>query len=183
MSVTKPITDSRILDDVMSVYEAGTKNHLIMAYALNSGLRVSDMLRATVGESRRGTWIKREQKTGKHKVLQLPPNLQILIIDFIEANGLADVDPLFFNDRDKSKAISRQAVDKVIRNAGDMVGIKLSAHSLRKTFGYMTYTNKIYDLAELQELFNHSSSKTTLRYIGVTEESLNNKMKHVSIGI
>lgn len=183
MNTAQPITDERVLEEVMDVYERGTKNHLILAYALNSGLRVSDMLRATVGESKQGYWIKREKKTGKEKVLQLPTNLRILIIDFVEANELEDENPLFFNDRDKTKPLSRQAVDKVIRHAGDMVGITLSAHSLRKTFGYMAYKSKLYDIAELQELFNHSSSKTTLRYIGVTQETINNKMKGISFGI
>lgn len=183
MNTAQPITDERILKDIMSVYEEGTKNHLILAYALNSGLRVSDILRATVGESKQGYWIKREQKTGKEKILKLPTNLRLLIIDFVNANDLEDSNPLFFNDRDKTQTISRQAVDKVIRHAGEMIGVTLSAHSLRKTFGYMAYSKKLYDLSELQELFNHSSSKTTLRYIGVTQESINRKMESISFGI
>lgn len=183
MNTAQPITDEKVLKDIMSVYEEGTKNYLIMAYALNSGLRVSDILRATVGESKQGYWIKREQKTGKEKILKLPTTLRLLIIDFVAKHNLEDTDPLFFNNRDKTMPVSRQAIDKVIRNAGDMVGITLSAHSLRKTFGYMAYTKRLYDLAELQELFNHSSSKTTLRYIGVTQESINRKMESISFGI
>lgn len=104
-------------------------------------------------------------------------------MDYVTTNKLSESDYLFHNQKNRNKAISRQAVDKVIRNAGDMVGITLSAHSLRKTFGYMAYKTKQYDLAELQFLFNHSSSKTTLRYIGVTQESINDKMKNFNIGI
>lgn len=183
MKVTKPIVDKSVLEEVMDVYPEGSKNHLMLAYALNTGLRVSDILQATVGESRRGYWIGQEQKTGKSKEIQLPANLRLLVMDYAEREGLDDDAPLFHQERDKTKAISRQAVDKVIRRAGDMVGIRLSAHSLRKTFGYMAYKSKHYDLAELQYIFNHSSSQVTLRYIGVTQENINDKMKSFSIGI
>lgn len=184
MAVTKPITDKGQLEDIMEVYEKDSKNYLILAYALNTGLRVSDILRATVGESKKGYWIGKEQKTGKAKEIKLPINLRMLVIDYADKHDLKADDPLFHNNRDKTKAISRQAVDKVIRNAGDMVGMeRLSAHSLRKTFGYMMYKSKHYDLAELQYIFNHSSSEVTLRYIGVTQKSINDKMENISIGI
>lgn len=183
MNTAQPITDERVLKEVLSIYQSGTKNYLLIAYALNTGLRISDILVAKVAESKRGHWKGREQKTGKEKVLDLPSSLRLLILDYIEANQLKDTDYLFHNDRDKSKPISRQAADKVIRHAGDMIGITLSAHSLRKTFGYMAYKSKQYDLAELQYIFNHSSSKVTLRYIGVTQESINTKMRSFSLGI
>ncbi len=183
MNTAQPITDEKLLGEIMSVYEYGSKNHLLLAYALNTGLRVSDILTATAGDSKRGHWMGREKKTGKEKVLDLPSDLRLLILDYIEANDLSNNDFLFFNDRDRSKAISRQAADKIIRNAGDMVGVTLSAHSLSKTFGYINYKNKNYDLAELQYLFNHSSSRVTLRYIGVTQESINAKMRKTSIGL
>lgn len=183
MNTTKPITDSNLISEVLSIYEVGSKNHLLIAYALNTGLRVSDILQTKVKESKNGFWIGREKKTNKEKTLVLSNNLRVLIMDYVNANKLNDSDYLFHNQYNKGKPISRQAVDKVIRHAGEMVGLTLSAHSLRKTFGYMAYKTKQYDLAELQFLFNHSSSKITLRYIGVTQESINDKMKNFNIGI
>lgn len=183
MNTAEPIINENTLRELVSVYPVGSKNHLLIVYALNTGLRVSDILSAKVGTSKKGYWKGREQKTGKEKVLTLPTNLRVLIMDYAEDNELNDDDYLFHNERDKTKAISRQAVDKIIRHAGDMIGQTVSAHSLRKTFGYMAYKSKQYDIAELQYLFNHSSSKTTLRYIGVTQESINDKMKSFNIGI
>lgn len=183
MNITKPITDTKKINEILSIYASGSKNHLIIAYALNTGLRVSDILQTKVRESKSGYWIGREKKTNKEKTLVLPNNLRVLIMDFVANNNLEDDNYLFHNQRDRNKSMSRQAVDKVIRQAGSMIGITLSAHSLRKTFGYMAYKSKQYDLAELQFLFNHSSSKTTLRYIGVTQESINDKMKNFNIGI
>lgn len=183
MNTAEPIRNDKTLNDVLSVYPVGSKNHLLIVYALNTGLRVSDILTATAGDSKRGYWKGREKKTGKEKLLTLPTNLRVMVMDYVEERELKDHDFLFYNERNPLTAISRQAADKVIRNAGDMVGITLSAHSLRKTFGYMAYKSKQYDLAELQYLFNHSSSVTTLRYIGVTQESINTKMKDFKIGI
>lgn len=183
MKTAKPITDRDTILKLMNVYESSSKNHLVLAYALNTGLRVSDMLTAKAGEGKRGFWEGKEQKTGKIKYQEFSDSLRLLIIDYIEVNGLSDNDYLFYNDRDRSKSISRQAVDKVIRHAGDMIGLTLSAHSLRKTFGYMAYKSKQYDITDLQYIFNHSSPKTTLRYIGVTQEAINKKNRNFSIGL
>lgn len=184
MKETKPIRDMETVKELLDVYERGSKNFLIIAYALNTGLRVSDILKTKVGTAKRGYWTGHEQKTGKYKDMQFSNDLKILVIEFAEANGLADDDWLFFNDRNPEKAISRQAVDKVIRNAGEMVGIvPLSAHSLRKTFGYMAYNSGEYDISELQFIFNHSAPSVTLNYIGVSQEIINEKNKNFSIGI
>lgn len=178
---TQPITDKRQVKELLDVYEVGTKNHLIISFLLHTGFRVSDLLQATVGQSRRGYWEHYEQKTDKYKHIALPNQLQIEVQAYVEQEGLEDGAPLFHQDRNKERAISRQAVDKVIRRAGDMIDIRpLSAHSLRKTFGYHMYNGKHFDIAELQRIFNHSSSETTLDYIGVTTESINKKMASIS---
>lgn len=74
MNTTKPITDTQTIIEILSVYEVGSKSHLLIAYALNTGLRVSDILQAKVKESSNGFWIGREKKTNKEKTLVLPNN-------------------------------------------------------------------------------------------------------------
>ena len=49
-------------------------------------------------------------------------------------------------------------------------------HSLRKTFGYHLY-KQTKDIALLQKVLNHSSQDVTLRYIGVTQEIIDNNLK------
>ena len=63
-----------------------------------------------------------------------------------------------------------------------MIGITLSAHSLRKTFGYISYKNGT-DLSILMWVFNHSSVATTLRYIGITQDEIDNVYTNTRIGI
>jgi integrase len=54
------------------------------------------------------------------------------------------------------------------------VGLEeIGTHTLRKTFGYHFYL-ETHDIGLLQELFNHSSPKITLRYIGITQDTVDN---------
>lgn len=66
---------------------------------------------------------------------------------------------------------------RIIAKAGDMIGISIGTHTMRKMFGY-TYYQAIKNVDTLMEIFNHSSQKITLRYIGITEES--NSIKSIS---
>lgn len=56
----------------------------------------------------------------------------------------------------------------------------IGTHTLRKTFGYHFY-KQTKDVAFLQELFNHSDQRTTLRYIGINQDAMNNAMKKFKI--
>ncbi|MGY4796392.1 tyrosine-type recombinase/integrase [Lysinibacillus fusiformis] len=71
-------------------------------------------------------------------------------------------------------------VYRSIAKAGDMIGNdSIGTHTMRKTFGY-TYYQATKDVATLMEIFNHSSQKMTLRYIGITEESIENSIRNIS---
>ena len=72
----------------------------------------------------------------------------------------------------ETKPISRQRAWGVLKTVADFVGVDdLGCHSMRKTFGYHYY-KKTKDIALLQNIFNHSSSAITLRYIGITDDLL-----------
>jgi integrase len=182
MNTAQPITDIKLIKDVMDVYRKGSKQYLLLAYSLNTGLRISDILRANVRDSLKGIWQDREEKTNKEKIIQLNPKLQLLIRDYVDAEGLSEGNYLFYSNKDRNKPISRIQAHRIVAKAGDMVGITLSCHSLRKTFGYIAYKQGV-DLALLQYIFNHSSQALTLRYIGITQDEANKVTTGLSIGI
>lgn len=182
MNTAQPITNMKLIKDVMEVYKKGTKQYLLLAYSLNTGLRISDILRANVRDSLKGIWKDREEKTNKEKIIQLNPKLQLLIRDYVDALGLTEGDYLFYSNKDRKKPISRIQAHRIVAHAGDMVGITLSCHSLRKTFGYMAYKNDV-DLSLLQYIFNHISQAVTLRYIGITQDEANKVTSELTIGI
>uniref|UniRef100_UPI000836C969 tyrosine-type recombinase/integrase n=1 Tax=Amphibacillus sediminis TaxID=360185 RepID=UPI000836C969 len=154
----------------------------MLAYSLNTGLRISDILRANVKDSIEGVWRDREEKTNKEKIIQLNAKLQLLIRDYVEANKLQKDDYLFYSNKNRKKPISRVQAHRIVAHAGEMIGVTLSCHSLRKTFGYMAY-NQGVDLSLLQYIFNHSSQAVTLRYIGITQDEANKVTSGLSIGI
>lgn len=182
MNTAQPITDNKLIKDIMEVYYKGSKQYLLLAYSLNTGLRISDILKSTVKDSLAGIWKSREQKTNKEKLVELNPKLQLLIRDYVQAEGLTEGDYLFYSNKDRTKPISRVQAHRIVAYAGDMVGITLSCHSLRKTFGYIAYKSGV-DLALLQYIFNHSSQAVTLRYIGITQDEANRVTTGLSIGI
>ena len=75
--------------------------------------------------------------------------------------------------RKGGEAIKRNQAYKVINAAARAVGIhdKIGTHSLRKTFGYHAYQKGI-DLSILQKIFNHAAPSVTLRYIGITQDDM-----------
>jgi integrase len=56
----------------------------------------------------------------------------------------------------------------------------IGTHTMRKTFGYWHY-KQFKDVAQLQMIFNHSHPQITLRYIGITEEEIEQNMKEFKI--
>lgn len=53
----------------------------------------------------------------------------------------------------------------------------IGTHTMRKTFGYWFY-KQTKDVAKLQSLLNHSHPKITLRYIGITDEEIENDLNN-----
>lgn len=78
-----------------------------------------------------------------------------------------------------NRPITREMAYKIMRTIGDERRLsELGCHTLRKTFGYIFYnetTDK--DIGMLMEFFNHSSPKITLRYIGMTQDSMDSALK------
>lgn len=53
----------------------------------------------------------------------------------------------------------------------------IGTHTMRKTFGYWYY-KQTKDIATLQMILNHSHPEITLRYIGVTDEEIENSLNN-----
>jgi integrase len=71
---------------------------------------------------------------------------------------------------------------KIINNACRKAGItdNVGTHTLRKTFGYHHY-QQFHDVAILQYLLNHSSPSITLRYIGITQDNVENTLQQFEL--
>jgi len=61
----------------------------------------------------------------------------------------------------------------LINNAARRVGIEdpIGTHTMRKTFGFHAYRNG-YSVELLQQVFNYAAPSVTLRYIGITQDDI-----------
>lgn len=81
-----------------------------------------------------------------------------------------------------------QSIDRILKGiARDLsLNIKMSTHTLRKTFCYwmMVYGhNDSRRLLLLQKMLNHSTPSQTLDYIGITSEEIDTAYKNLNLGL
>lgn len=184
MEFVEPIKDKAKIEAMKQwLKQRNYRDYLLFVLGINSGLRISDLLSLTVEdvvESQSTTM--REQKTNKRKKIQWSNTCTSAINEYLKETGLT-TGALFASRKPdgngNSKAISRQQAYDIINKAAVETKVitkknnmRIGCHSLRKTFGYHAYNSGV-SLEKIQYIMNHSSSKTTLRYIGITEESLN----------
>ncbi len=181
-----PITDKKKIEKMGEyLLRQSLRNYMFYILGINLGLRVSDYLDKTVGYFRKacdsGRIVLRQEKTDKPVNFIMPEEIKKIVEMYIE--GKPD-NELMFPSRKGSDAITRFGVLAVLKAAAKEVGIKenIGCHSLRKTFGYFYY-KRTKDIRTLMEIFNHSNEKVTLRYIGVTQEDIDNSLKGFAVGI
>lgn len=81
-------------------------------------------------------------------------------------------DEYLFPSRKGHKPITRVQAYRILTDAARQVGQEeIGTHTLRKTFGYHFY-KKTKDVAMLQDIFNHSAPVVTKRYIGISQDEI-----------
>ncbi|MCM1264850.1 MAG: site-specific integrase [Candidatus Gastranaerophilales bacterium] len=173
MEFVQPIRDKNKIEEIKSILKLnGTRDLLLFCLGINSALRVSDLLKLKVIDVKDKSHLEvREQKTGKFKRFPLRGNLQALIKEYTQ--NKYDNDYLFQSRNGENKPISRVMAYMIINKACRKAGISdhIGSHTLRKTFSYHHYQT-FKDVALLQYLLNHSSPSITLRYIGITQDNI-----------
>lgn len=171
MNAVEPIRDKEKVEKIKAyLREQSERNYLLFYLGINTGLRISDLLNLKAGDVR-GTHIKiQEKKTRKSKKIRLSPELGRDLRAFVD--GMADHHYVFKSREGWNKPITRSMAYKMLRNAAEKFKLTdIGTHTMRKTFGYHFYY-QTKDVAMLQEIFNHSDPKITLKYIGVNQDML-----------
>jgi integrase len=80
---------------------------------------------------------------------------------------------LMMSGKGDNKPISRQQAHRIISVGAEALGFgfKVSCHSLRKTFGYLAWRNGVSP-AIILKVYNHTSLAVTQRYLGITQDDL-----------
>lgn len=87
----------------------------------------------------------------------------------------------------QNKPLSIQSIDRILKKIAVDLGlnVKMSTHTLRKTFCYHQMVmshNDSRKLLLLQKMLNHSSPAQTLDYIGITSEEIDEAYKNLNLG-
>lgn len=171
MNTVEPIREKSDIEKMKNYLLASSyRDYLLFIMGINTGLRISDLLKLKVSDIREKFHIViTEKKTGKEKKFVLNDQVREVVDTFITLKD--DDEYLFQSKKNRSKGIDRTVAYRILNKAAEAVklDIAIGTHTLRKTFGYHLY-QQTKDVALLQYLFNHSSPSTTLRYIGINQD-------------
>lgn len=169
-----------MLSLVRRLYRDGNyRMSLLIACGSFFGLRISDLLTLTWEQILGESFSLIEKKTGKFREIKVNAGVQEHIKECYRALGApAPKEKCFLNKFGGVISIQRvNVVLKEIKVKYGLVGVKhFSTHSFRKTFGRkvveMAGENSEMALIKLAELFNHSNTAITRRYLGLRQQEL-----------
>lgn len=152
----------------------GERDYILFLLGINTGLRVSDLLNLKIKDIKgKKKVIVKEGKTEKPRTIYLS-NIYKELNEYIKTLKGAE---WLFPSRKGDKPISRIQAYRQLNKAAKMVDINegIGTHTMRKTFGYWYY-KETRDIASLQMILNHSHPEITLKYIGITDEEIENSL-------
>ena len=91
-------------------------------------------------------------------------------------------DYIFKSREGNMKSISRQQALNILKGAAKSVGVKdnVGTHTLRKTWGYHAW-KKGFSPALIMDTLNHSNLNVTKRYLGITQDDINDLYDSLNI--
>lgn len=152
---------------------------LLVACGCFFGLRISDLLSLSWEQVRGESFTLTEKKTGKHREIKVNAGVQEHIKECYIALGIKDPHEKCFLNR-YGDVVSIQRINVVLKEIKVKYMLKdiqhFSTHSFRKTFGRkvveMAGENSEMALIKLGEIFNHTSTSITRRYLGLRQQEL-----------
>lgn len=195
-------------EDIKHIQEYFLRKNEIRNYALFNlgiclGLRIGDLLSLHFSDLMNSkTSFKQyieiyEDKTNKLNRLYITPmivsTMRLYIGYLDETEGFRMTDYLFksrktrwseYSDEQQSP-LTPQAVHTILKRMANDLGLQgnISTHTLRKTFSYWSLKLNQGDtesLYTLQSALNHSDTRTTLKYAGITQENVDHLRSDVS---
>ena len=178
--IAEPIKSKKDIQTVKQyLKEHNYRDYVIWVLGLNSGLRVSDIVGLNVSDVVDKTHITIiEKKTQKRKSFYINDKLKRVLKTFTKGRNLNE--PLFLGKQ--GKRLDRSQVYRFIKKACTACGLQLqvSTHTMRRSFGYHHY-QQYKDAVILQKIFNHSSQRITLMYIGVDQDEIDLSYKNFEL--
>lgn len=149
-------------------------------FSINTGLRISDVLKLKHKDMADDKLIIIEKKTKKQRIITLNDVVKKAYQKHISV--LAEKDERF-TDNDyvfisqKGSVYKTQSINEALKAIFNSKKLQISSHSLRKSFARRVYQNQNESensLVLLSDIFGHSSIAITRRYLGIRSEVISN---------
>lgn len=172
-----PIRDPKDIRLIKKILSEHPRDFALFVLGINTNLRASDLLRIRVGDVRYlkpGEYFTlREKKTAKLRSITINKAVFEAIGHLLESDkDYTDGDFLFRSRKKKTASggmLTVSYVNSLVKSWCREINLRgnYGAHTLRKTFGYIHRTVFGTDIPTLMEMFNHSSQRQTLTYLGI----------------
>ena len=182
MKIVEPIRDREKIEEIKSILiqEKNYRDLLFFVGWINFALRITDLLQLRVKDLFHDWEIREyfdviEKKTKKKNRIFITDSVKIILKDYIAKYPYVAINPenyLFFTQNWK-KPFTRKWAWLILKKLAYRVWIieNIWTHSLRKTWGFQARQNNI-SMSLIQNKLNHSSMKTTERYLWITAEEV-----------
>lgn len=177
MKTTKPIKAIKDVKRLKQYYlkRGEYRNYLLVSVCLNSALRISDVLSLrwenvydTKTESFKTHISLTEKKTGKKTEIFINSAMRSAFETYLQ-NGEVENKSGYIFANGSGGHITRMQAYRIIHSGGESIGLDISCHSLRKTFGYHAWKKGVPPVM-LMKIYNHSAFNVTKRYLGIEQE-------------
>ena len=177
---------------------------MLFVVGINFGLRVSDLVQLRFSNlindnlTFRDTFPvfeKKTRNTRKHrKNRYITINTAVIEAVTLYLEHTPDIslsDYMFRSESHRggnlNQPIHRNSVDRILKGIADdlSINVKVSTHTLRKTFAYhqmVMSNNDPRKLLLLSKMLGHSSVATTMDYIGITGEEIEEAYRCLNLG-
>jgi integrase len=191
MNTVEPIKDRmKILAIKRNLKEeSNPRNYLLFVMGCNIALRISDLLSLKVkdvidskGDIKKYLHIK-EKKTGRPATIYLNNTVREALIYYLNKSKAIDPDSYLFKSERSNKRLDRVRSWGLIQEWTKAVGLegeRYGTHTLRKTWGYQARKQGL-SIEQISEKLGHKSVTVTRRYIGISQEEINQVEKEVEI--
>jgi len=192
MNPVEPIRDLKKVRTIRKLLRAeeDPRNYLLFVAGINLALRIGDLLSLRVGDVLNGQGRVREkihlkeQKTGRSATLRInKPMREALRYYFsVHKDRVLDLKGYLFLSRTGRK-LERVRAYQLINEWCRLVGLdedSYGTHTLRKTWGYHA-RKKGTDLSLIQEKLGHKVPNVTRKYLGITQDEVNDIQEKVCL--
>ncbi|MBA7540008.1 Tyrosine recombinase XerC [subsurface metagenome] len=169
--------------------EKSPRNYLLFTMGVNTALRISDLLSLRVrdiidpkGDIRTYLHIK-ESKTDRTAKIYINDTTNEALTYFLNNSKGIDPDSYLFKSERSSKKLDRVRAWGLVQKWTadvDLESERYGTHSLRKTWGYQARLQGL-SIEQISEKLGHKSVTVTRRYIGISQEEINQIEKEVEI--